>query len=251
MKIRNYLFAALIAAATTCTVTSCMNGGDDSHTMISYFTVTGNNTSGYVLYQDGGGKMIPTLSSVSDLTNGKGFGDLERLQLAFKFSESDLDESKNTITGAELTSGESLLVVDPVLQGEAEALNMTDKDSIYAINNVSALWAYRGYMTIIYNGNYSWSEKKDGYLYPKTNFIYSMSDQKPNEVDLTLCHNERRPAKSNAAGAMNFTVSLRLPRLLAATPGNDSVRINIAAQGLEKPLVIKVAREDFNKGDWR
>ncbi len=241
------LYATLMAA--TCLLSSCLDGENDQHSAYGYFTVTGSKTAGYVLYQDGGGRVIPTMSSVNDLTGGKGFEDIERALLQFTYQEKDVTEG--TITGAELKSGEQIRVMDPVVKQMADAQKITAADSLFNIGNFSAVWAYRGFLTIMYNASYGWNEKKDGYLLPTVNLVYEIDQQIPNELNLTFCHNERRSKTINPAGQMGFTACFRLNQLQNLAPGNDSVTVKIAAAGLSSPIAFKVAREDFSKSDWR
>lgn len=244
---KSTLLATALAAIGL--LASCLDGENDQHSAYAYFTVTGNNSSGYVLYQDGGGKIIPTMQSVSDLTNGKGLEKVERALLQFTYQEKDVTD--NTITGAVLTGGESVTPFNPVVRQMAESQKILSADSIFNIGSVSSVWAYRGYLNIVYNGYYGWNEKKDGYLYPTTNLVYEMDQQIPNELNLTFCHNERRSKSVNPAGQMTFTSCFRLNQLQNLAPGNDSVTVKISAAGLSSPIKFKVAREDFNKGNWR
>lgn len=243
--------AAALCSAAMCMMTSCLDGENDQHSAYGYFTVTGNQTLGYTLYQDGGGFVIPTAQSVSDLTNGKGLGDVERALLSFTYQEKDVAQDKNSITGAKLYSGESLPVYDLLSTKAATEQHVLDADSTFAVGGISGLWVYRGYMTLIYSGQYAWNKDKNGYLYPVTNLVYDAEQQIPNELSLQLCHNEHRTKDEMPAGKRDFVMSFRLKDLQGLVPGQDSIKMSLKVLGIEKPYQIKVAREDLIKGNWR
>lgn len=247
----NLLKTMALCAGVLCMMTSCLDGDDDQHSASGYFTVTGNKTTGYTLYQDGGGYIIPTAESVNDLTGGKGFGEIERAMLAFTFQEKDIAEDKNSIVGAKLYSGESLPVSDLLNPTNAAVHNVLDPDSLFAIEGIANMWAYRGYLTMIYTGQYAWNAKKTGWLYPGINVVYNAEDMIPNEVQLQLCHNERRAKTESAAGKQTFCVSFRLKELQHLVPGNDSIKVNLKVTGVDKPYVMKIAREDLSAANWR
>lgn len=250
MDIKHFSMAATMVAATSL-MTSCLNGEDDQHTSMGYYTVTGDNTKGYTLYQDGGGYIVPTASSVADLTKGKGFEKIERVLLSFTFQEKNVSEDKNSIIGAELYSGESIPVIEPISLTTATEKSVVSADSLFAVKGLTGLWAYRGFLTISHSAHYSLNEKKDAYLYPTVNLVYCDTLPIPNELNLTLCHNERRPKSGSSASEGVFTNSYRLDSIESLIPGKDSVKLNISMMGVEKPYSIKVAREDFHKGNWR
>ena len=250
MKLKNLTLAAFMVA-TSSLLTACLNVDDDKHTSMGYYTVTGDYTKGYILYQDGGGYIVPTASSVASLTNGKGFEDIERVLLSFTFQDKDLSEDKNSILGAELFSGESIPVIEPISLTTATEKGVVSADSLFAVKGLTGLWAYRGFLTIGHAAHYAWNEKKNGYLYPTFNLVYCDTLQIPNELNLTLCHNERRPKTGSTAGENTFTNSYRLDSIESLIPGKDSVKLNISMMGIDKPYTIKVAREDFHKNNWR
>lgn len=231
-------------------MSSCTSG-ENKYSAYGYYTITGNMQTGYVLYQDGGGKLVPTEASVNSLTNGKGFDKIERGIFGFSYVEADLSDDKNTITGAELFSGESISVLSAITTDAAEEKNVLHPDSSFIVTNVSGAWAYRGYLTIIYTASYAWNEKHNGYLYPSMDFVYDADKQEYNELNLSFYHNEHRSKSETPAAQMNFATSLRLEPFQSLVPGSDSVKVNITFSGITKPVSLKVARKDFVKGDWR
>ena len=252
MKLFQLTATAILTAAITL-LSSCLSGEDDQHSASGYFTVSGDMTSGYTLYLDGGGKLTPTMASVSKLTNNKGFESIERAFLTYTYKEKDLSADRSEITGAELIAGESLDVNTPVSTQSTEATAITAADSTFDIGAVTHIWAYRGFLTVIYEGQYAWNEKKNGYLYPRINMVYNAEERIPNELNVTIYHNEHRDKKDAPAGKMQFTSSFRLAPLQYATQGggSDSIRVNISAAGWRQPYTIKVARQDFTKGNYR
>lgn len=251
MKLKHFLIAT-IALTQTVALTSCLSSGeDDQHSAYGYFTVTGNTTEGYTLYQDGGGTVIPTMSSVSDLTQGKGFQNIERVMLSYTYQDKDISEDGKSVTGAKLTAGESYTPLTPISKEVADSQNILNGDSIFEVANVSHAWAYRGYLNIIYTAYYAWNEKKNGYLYPTVSLVYDTERMTATELNLTLCHNERRAKGAAPAGSMSFTECFRLTPLQFAAAAADTVTCNIGMAGISKPITLKIAREDFVKGNWR
>lgn len=251
MTFKKHLLA-IIAIASTAVFTSCWDAEEDQHSTTGYFTVTGNSVTGYTLYQDGGGKILPTAQSVSNITNGKGFGDVERAVLAFQWQEKNLSDDQNTITGAELVGGESIRCVTPLSAEQAGKDGVLKGDSLFAINALNSAWAYRGYLTLIFNGSYDWTDdKRTTYLYPTMNLVYEPTKMVPNELELTLCYNRRAPKGKTEAGRQAFTLSFPISGLEAYVPGKDSVTIKIINEGLTKPAAFKISRDEFVRGNWK
>lgn len=229
--------------------TSCLEGSDeDSQALLQgYYTVEGD-ASQIILHQDGGGTIIPLMSSFSKPAE---FVKNERYILQFSYRMRDISEDGSTVTGAELIAGEVLDVHDPLTKALAEEKHLTDADSLFNMYSFTQAWAYRGYLTTLIKGYYSVKESKG--IFPTFNLVYDPEeDIQPNRIRLTVCYNRHTEKDmTNSTLPYEFATSFRLAPLANVVPGSDSIEVTINAQGIEKPRIFKMGRADLLKGNYK
>lgn len=230
------------------TFTSCLEHDDSENESLAlgYFTTDGN-ASQIILHQDGGGTVIPMMSSLKNPTE---FLKNERYVLQFKYKEGGISADKMTVTDAEILAGEVIDVRNPLTAQEAAESKVSDPDSLFNINSISSAWAYRGYLTVLTRALYSVKDSKG--VFPVINMTYDpLTDLDVDRIKLTLCYN-RRTAKDaqTASTPYEFATSFRLSQLQSIVPGTDTIQVAISAMGVDKPYQVKVARKDLVKGNY-
>lgn len=247
------LFSAaslMMSILTGCMFTSCLEGNEEDNEGIgqAYFTVDGN-ASQIILHQDGGGTIIPTMSSFK---NPADFLKNERYILQYKYRVGNISADATTITGAEIIAGEVLDVRNPLSAEQAAERHLSDPDSIFAVSSVTHTWAYRGYLNVLSKAYYSMKDNKG--IFPTYNLMYDPADVQQNRVKFTLLYN-RHSAKSttvvNSPSVYEMATSFRLSELSNLVPGSDSIEMTINVQGVDKPSVIKVGRADLQKANYK
>ena len=139
-----HFYSILISAFAAIALTSCLGDSDESentYTAYGYYTITGNFNSSYTLFSDLGGKVIPTMSSVANLTDNKGFGNHSRAMLYFTYKPSQVSQDQQTITGAELYDGRYFDEYLPLSKQKADEALVTATDSIFQIRELNDVWA--------------------------------------------------------------------------------------------------------------
>ena len=250
-KIIMKLFKTLLfAALAACTLTSCFSDDDETentYTAYGFYTITGSFTSGYTLYSDMGGKVIPTTASVSDLTNKEGFGTHTRAMLYFRYKADQVSEDQKTITGAELFDGRYFEELYPLSKEYADRTLVTSVDSTFQIRELMDLWAYRGYLNTVVNGVYS--SVNDINIKPTINLVYDPASITENAITFTLYFNRHSSSNATSNGPVYFYTSHYLNKIDELVPGSGDVTITIkTTDGLTKEL--KVSREDFHQGHY-
>ncbi len=235
-------------------LSSCeMGDGTNKYSSTGIFTVE-KGATGYTLYADYGGAVIPNTKSLNELTGGMGFNDGERLYLLYSYTDDNIKTlaGKGTyIDQVELVQGQSIPVHNVLLQEKAEADKLLDKDSIFSFaNNVTSLnlSAYRGYLTATYNGRYSVVSGKG--VRPTLNFVYDPAEnERPNTLKLTAVYN-RHTAADALFSSQSFISSYALSPFSSLVLGRDSIEIIVDGLGFTQPLTSKIGREDLTPGNY-
>lgn len=229
-------------------LTSCLgDSGSNKYYADGLFTVVEDGS--FSFYADYGGLVQPSLKSASDLkSNGLKNGD--RIYMAYQYTEEgfrDMPGKGTYIVDAEFVSGQKIPKQNILQMSEAESKKITDKDSLFTITsseNTFYLGAYRGYLTARYNGIYSVISNKG--ILPTLNFVYDPAENvTPNELKLKMCYN-RHTAKDVQSSTETFFATYPLSYIPIA--GQDSITITI--EGLTKPRVLKIGREDLMPGNY-
>ena len=247
MKLFKIVLFSVIASLS---LTSCLDSDEDSentYTAYGFYTITGSFTSGYTLYSDTGGKVIPTSSSVADLTNSTGFGSHNRALFYFKYKESQVTADGKSITGAELYDGRYLDELNPMSLQVANETLVTAEDSIFQITEFMDTWAYRGYLNTVVNGPYSTINGVA--IKPTVNLVYDPSSIAENAITFNIYYNRHSDKTAPSNGPTYFYSSYFLNDLDSMIPGSDKVKITIKSpDGVVKE--VSVSRENFHKGNY-
>ncbi|MBR5068441.1 MAG: hypothetical protein IKX25_03500 [Bacteroidales bacterium] len=240
----------LFAAMAACTLTSCLSSDDESENTYSaygFYTITGSLTSGYTLYSDTGGKVIPTTSSVAEITDSKGFGNHSRAMLYFQYKASQISTDGKSITGAELYDGRYLDELYPMSLQKANEALVTAEDSIFQVTEFMDTWAYRGYLNTVVNGPYSLVNGVS--IKPTINLVYDPASITENAITFNLYYNRHSSKTDPSNGPIYFYTSYYLNDLDELIPGSGNVNVTIKCNdGTVKD--ISVSRENFHKGNY-
>ena len=239
--------AALIGSAA---LTSCLGSGTNKYYGSGIFTVEKTGT-GYNLYNDGGGMVRPSAQSVNDLVGSSGFESGQRVALDYTYEDNMFREEPGKgyyIDNVDLYQGQLIPNRAIMFKNEAESKNLLKEDSLFNIGTEISMWAYRGYITVRYNGIFSLSLGKG--IWPTLNMVYD-PDQNgaPNSLHLMMCYN-RHTAKDATQSKQYFYNTFPLSAFNSLVSGNDSVNITVEGLGLEKPRTLRVGRQDFIPGNY-
>lgn len=253
MNKKLFVVAALfVSLLSGCMFTSCLGGNEEESESLgqAYFTVDGD-ASQIILHQDGGGTVIPVMA---DINKPAEFVKNERYILQFKYRQMDVSEDGNTVTGAHILAGEVLRTLDPLTAAKAEETHVSDEDSIFSVNSITATWAYRGYLNVLAKAYYSIDKENKG-IYPTYNLVYNPeSDIQQDRIRFQLLYN-RHTAKDNTVYTSTSTYEsvtcFRLDQLAGIVPGSDTIEVTINTTGVDKPSVLKVSRTDLHRGNYK
>ena len=245
-----YFYSILISAFAAIALTSCLGDSDETentYTAYGYYTITGDFTTGYTLYSDLGGKIIPTTSSVADITDSKGFGNHTRALLYFQYKPSQVSQDQTTITGAELYDGRYFDELNPLSLEQANNAQITATDSIFQITELMDAWAYRGYLNTVIGATYSTVNGVN--VKPTINLVYDPASITENAITFDIYFNRHSPQTAPSNSPVYFYTSHFLNSIDELVPGNDDVTITVkASNGQSKQ--IKVSRQNFHKGNY-
>jgi len=252
--IKKFILFALMAATSLC-FSSCLNteeeDSDPTGYVSGYYTISGSLSSGYTLYQDGGGIVKLSNANVNEVTNGAGFKGQERAAMVLSYTQSNIIEQDGgkTIQNAEIYSGQFVKTVRPATWAEAEAKNITSSDSIFSISSIKNAWCYRGFLTTVFSANYSY--KNSVAISPTCTIVYNESDKEVNnQLDITILYNRHTEKNAGYDYAGEIVHSYPLESLQGLLTGSsDSIDIVIHVEGSDV-LKFKAAREDFRKGNY-
>lgn len=237
--------------------TACIGGDEEPmNTMQSPFTIH-QTTGGVVLYMDGGSVVYPTQTSVNDITNNKGFGDVKRAVLQFQYDETMVTDNGNntaTIRNAVLIGGNGIPTFNALTKEEAREKNVLEEDSIFGFNDLtkSNIWFSRGFLTISYNSTY-YSNVNGGYHIPTANAIIEADPANQRNIDITLLLNKHTKKGDRAVGNATIINSFDITNFAHLFPssGFDSISCNVHYKletGMteeEKTVVKNAAVKDF------
>ncbi len=244
------LFKTMLCAAfAAIALTSCLSDEEteNTYTAYGYYTITGSLTSGYTLYSDTGGKVIPSSTSVSDLTGGNGFGNHTRAIFYFQYKASQISQDQSTITGAVLSEGRYFDERSTLSLPEAEAALVTSADSIFQYQDLTDAWAYRGYLNTVVNAPYSMVNTVS--IMPTVNLVYDPASISENAITFDIYYNRHTEQNASGYGPIYLYTSHYLDNLDALIPGSGDVRVTLRASGGTTKL-LTVSRQNFHKGNY-
>lgn len=233
------------AVLISLSLASCLGDGesDPTYTTAGYYTITGSLTSGYTLYCDFGGKIIPSTTDVVALAGKDGFGDHHRAFLYCTYKDSELSQDQTVITGGTITQLGYLPEKD-ILSAEAAAeQNVNVADSTFEVTSFSNAWAYRGYLTTLVSGYYSYTEKAN--IIPTLSAVIDPQSIAENTVAIDLIYNRHTSQDAYKRGPIDVVSSFTLPAVEPQIPGSDSVNVTIRCKGASARK-IRVGRRDFH-----
>lgn len=238
------LLLLIASVVTALAMTSCMDDDEPQKThAMAYFTVE-NTGATPILHMDGGGTVIPSQQSVTSIGGVNKFKDLERAMFHFTYTKEQVSADGKTVTGADIVQGKSLEVLKMMDKEKAESENITAADSLHNIKSLTHVWAYRGYLNVLFIGQVMGDEKN--YFYPRMNMVYDPIEN-DNELNLHFYFNKRSKKTDRNLGEYEFCESFRLNEMNSLIPGTDSVKIAITFDGITKPFEMKVSRKDFTR----
>lgn len=239
----------LCAAFAAITLTSCLGDDDteNTYTAYGYYTIVGSQTTGYTLYSDTGGKVIPSSTSVYDVTGGHGFGNHTRALFYFNYKPSQVSQDQSTITGADLYDGRYFDELKPLSLAEAETALVNSTDSVFQYQSLVDAWAYRGYLNTVVNGQYS--QVNTVSIMPTVNLVYDPASITDNSITFDIYYNRHTAQDAAAYGPVNLYTSYFLDDLDALIPGSGDVRVILRGKdGATKMLTV--SRQNFHKGNY-
>lgn len=247
---KNVLKIALMAMAMTLGLASCIGEQEESPAYIGgYYTITGDMSTGYTLYQDGGGIVNPDMQTIYQQVGKDGFANRERAYLIFSYKEENLRDVEGgcIISGAQLMDGNYIPMGDFISVDDARDKNIVSTDSLFNVSRIVGAWVYRGYLTTTNSVQYAIKDQKE--IYPTTTLVYDPASVSDNKVSLTLCYN-RHAAQTAAVGySKDLTTSFPITDLARVVPGSDSINVTLNALGAASQT-FKVGRIDLRKGDY-
>lgn len=225
--------------------TSCIDkeNGEDSQYVYDYCTILANDSSNlvYTIYSDMGYEIHPTMESVSEKTEGKGFGNSSRGLMYFTFKREDITSptaDKVIINNAQYEFGTAIPCKEPISLRVADSLGVTNKDSIFEFT-LGELSIINGFLNAEWNGFYSIKNKKE--IAPTLHLVYDEKQLNADSLNFTIYYNRHdsiNAPKDNKAwnrdcfDLVNFVKSL---------PASDSIVIGIKTP-TEKARYAKIAR---------
>lgn len=228
--------------------TSCLeqdeDGSQTTYHLNGMFTITGSHPS-YTLYQDGGGRVIPTSASVAEITGGKGFEDNERAYFIMQFTDNDVSADGKTINNANLLVGSYIQCIDPLTTEQAVELDIANPDSINKINRVVAASAYRGYLNTQIMASYL--TVGGNAISPAINLVYDENNTTDDIMRFTLYYNAHTKTPTVVSDALVH--SFRLDKVFQYAPGRDTIDAIISSPGASD-FKVRIARIDFQKGNY-
>ena len=239
MKQKLYLVALL--CATLFGFASCLSDSDDDNNkqlFSAYFTITGTYPD-YKLIGDNKIIVYPTVASVNDLTDSKGFGDHKRAQLyAYYYPKDTTTENGVTvIRNAELQNGVYSVEKKAITFAEATEAGILVEDSIFNIKGHDS-WLANGYFTSVFTANYSIVNGKA--IEPGVNLCATSTDE--NAITLKFLYNRHTQKTNISTYEGTFSYSFDITNL--NVPGNDSITVTFDVID-STPSKLKVARSDF------
>ena len=239
MKQKLYLVALL--CATMFGLASCLSDSEEEenkHLFSAYFTITGTYPN-YTLIGDNGMIVYPTVASVSELTDSKGFGDHKRAQLYAYYYPKDTTtvNGVTVIRNADLQNGVYANEHKAITLAEANEAGLMKEDSIFYIKGHNS-WLANGYFTSVFTADYSIVNGKA--IEPGVNLCATSIEE--NAITLTFLYN-RHTLKTNVnTYEGSFFHTFDITKL--DVPGNDSINVTFEVIG-STPIKLKVARSDF------
>lgn len=240
---------SLAMIAMVC-LTSCENLVDSmKHYYAGYFTISGNVEEGYTLYQDGGGIVKPSLQSIIDVAGKDGFADNERVFLALSYRTADIKpcDGGEMLVDAEVLRGECMPLHFPLSKQEADQQMITQPDSIFSVNSILHVWAYRGFINTLINANVS--EKNGKHVAPGVNIVYEPDKIAANKIEFTIYYNRHTSKETDAFVDADFVSTFPIYEMRELIPGNDSVEITLHVDGAN-PKTFKIGRDDLTKDHY-
>ncbi len=241
----------LLLAFSACILSSCLSDDENTETTYNaygYYTISGSMTSGYTLYSDTGGKLIPTTESVSNLTNKAGFGNHTRALFYFQYKASQISSDQSTITGANLYDGRYMDELHFLTLEEANNANITSSDSIFVVMDLSDTWAYRGYLNTVAYGSYSVVNGVN--IKPTVNLVYEPANISENAITFNVYYNRHSAQNATPGTPMYFYSSHYLDEIEEKIPGSGDVTITINCDNAATKT-LKVSRENFHTGNYK
>lgn len=233
----------ITAAITAVVFTSCLKESDPADNTVTaqgYCTFEGTWPT-YIAHFDGGGTATFSTEAMTRLGE-KGFAS-KRAWLYISFREGDATTNETTneisIKNANIYDGELVPVAKIMTEEEMTEKNLNVEDSLFTISRIKEAWGYRGYITTVVNGSYSYV--KNVGKRPTINLVYDGIEE--NSLKLKLCYN-RHSEKNAQFGNADFNTSFSLEGLSNLIPGTDSVKVTISAKETTDK-VFKISRKDF------
>lgn len=239
------IFAFICILASLCLASCMSDSGSGINTMAGYFTIEGSKPN-YTLYGDDGYLVVKL-----DPTTLPGNDGLDKNKRGFFYVQYDMDKVQNdavnkktTITNGTIVGGEYLTVMQPMTTQEAAAKKVTAADSTFEITAMAQPWYSRGYITTQVKSYYMLDDNNKG-IRPTFNFVYDQEkDITQNTIKYTI-HSNRHPKKSSSKyGPEVFNTTCYVRYDLMGVPGNDSITVIIAGNGVSD-MKFKVARRDI------
>lgn len=239
MKQKLYLVALL--CATLFGFASCLSDNEEDENkqlFAAYFTITGTYPN-YKLIGDNGMIVYPTVASVSDITDNKGFGDHKRAQLYAYYHPKDTttENGVTVIRNAELQNGVYSIERQAITLADATKAGILEMDSIFEIKGHDS-WLSNGYFTSVFTANYS--IVNGSAVVPGVNLCATSTEE--NAVTLKLLYNRHTQKTNISTYEGSFSYSFDITKL--EVPGNDSITVTFDVIGFT-PTTTKVARKDF------
>ena len=249
---KSFFYAAFAAVMTL--FVSCLDSEEDNTRYLQGAFTIQNGAGSVVMYMDGGNVVYPTASSVAALTDGKGFGSVQRALLTLTYFEESATQNTDgtyVIRDAELKSGGKIPVHNFLTLDQAQAQNVLATDSVFSIdglNQTNGVWLYKGYMTVTYQTTYGVRNSK--YVIPTLNATYQYDENNPSVVDVTLVLNKHLSKGDMTVGSTELLDSFDLTMLKFKHPelatGEVTFNINYKTADGNKSVTRKIKSNDFS-----
>lgn len=249
MKNFKFLLLPLFLLAASMTFVSCNNDstGDSTNIGRELCTARKNIDGNYVFYSDNNTEIHLTAASskqVADLyKNG-----LERIYLYYQYNASDVSQSAEAIVvkNAVAVQGTQKVTVDEFMTTAiATEKKQLESDSLFNINSIDLLYAYKGYLNVGGYGQYSVVDGKG--ILPSLSAVVDESDISENAITVHLYYNRHSPSKAIVGGTIGLTQSFRINSWSRLIPGSDDVTLTLKVEGADNKLTkqCKIARKQF------
>ena len=232
------LTCAVLFGVASCSLDDDNDDNSNKLLLRDNFTIVGTYHN-YKLIGDNNTIVYPTVASVNELTDDKGFENHKRIQLYAYYEQKNTttEDGVTIIHNAELQDGIYFADKKVITVAEATEAGILAEDSIFYIKGSNS-WLAKGYFSSIVTAEYSIVNNKA--IVPHANLCATNIEE--NAVTLTMLYNRHTEKTNVSTYDGTFYYSFDVTNI--EVPGNDSITVTFDVLGAT-PIKNKVSRKDF------